>query len=106
MKLGIPNSQNWLAYQLNNTLFIKFSRNFITPWNLDLGAAGQCYCNDQFIELETLGDLRTMKPGDTICHREVWTVMHADFSVDEGEEIWEFFYSNSWMDKFRELLKE
>jgi len=32
------------------------------------------YCNDQFIELETLGALLVMQPGQTVTHTETWQI--------------------------------
>ncbi len=104
LKLGIPNVQNWLAFRYKNTMFIKFSKKLNKPLGLDLGAAGQCYCNDQFIELETLGNLETIAPGDSLRHREVWKLAEVDFPGDDEKRIRDFFISNSWMDECRDLL--
>ena len=40
----------------------------------DLNASSQCYCNHQFMELESLGEKTTILPGDSVDHREVWKV--------------------------------
>jgi hypothetical protein len=44
----------------------------------DHGAAVQIYLNDAFCELETLGPLRRLEPGDTVRHRERWTLTPTD----------------------------
>jgi hypothetical protein len=41
---------------------------------LDFGASAQCYRDERFIELETLGPLTNLHPGKEVRHREVWTV--------------------------------
>jgi hypothetical protein len=38
----------------------------------DLGAAIQVFVCDDFCELETLGPLRDVAPGDVARHRERW----------------------------------
>lgn len=90
LKIGIPNRQNWIGYVFEDALFIKYSKNFNKICKLDLGAAAQCYCNNKFIELETLGNLVTLNPGRVIKHREIWHLLKAPFnsiSVDVPVEL-------------------
>jgi hypothetical protein len=35
---------------------------------------GQFYLGDAFCELETLGPLATLQPGESVAHREVWKI--------------------------------
>ncbi len=74
LKLGFPGARGWLGYAWADTLFVKRA-----PFNsqaryLDRGSSSQCYANDAFLELETLGPEVTMAPSETITHREVWQV--------------------------------
>lgn len=74
LKIGFPNPRGWIAYHRENTLFVKqavFDAQASYP---DQNSSSQCYCNDEFLELETLGPETTIAPGDTITHREVWNV--------------------------------
>jgi hypothetical protein len=72
-KIGIPNTRGWVAYMLGKELFVKWS-----PWHdddaqySDFGASVQCYRDERFIEIETLGPLVTLDPGSRVAHREVW----------------------------------
>jgi hypothetical protein len=71
-KLGFPNPRGWLAYWLEGCLFVKHAE-FDTQANYyDMGSSTECYCNDQFLELETLGPITTLAPGDTVSHTETW----------------------------------
>jgi hypothetical protein len=73
-KIGVSNPQGWLAYLLGEVLFVK---RFTPQPNLphpDSGCDTETYCNDQFIELETLGVLQVMQPGQTVTHTETWQV--------------------------------
>jgi hypothetical protein len=51
---------------------------------LDRGSSSECYCNKRFLELETLGSLTTLTPGESATHRETWAV-HAGVAVGPDE---------------------
>jgi hypothetical protein len=73
-KIGVSNPQGWLAYLLGDVLFVKsFTPQPDLP-HPDNGCDTEVYCNDQFIELETLGVLQVMQPGQTATHTETWQV--------------------------------
>jgi len=75
-KIGVPNSRGWLAYALDGELFVKWSpihdEHGIYP---DFNASAQCYRDERFIELETVGQLASLDPGDVSVHREVWRLV-------------------------------
>jgi len=71
-KLGYYNPHGWMAYWLDGILFRK-------TFNISAGAAypdGGCntetYCNDQFVELESLGALVRLEPGEETTLTETW----------------------------------
>ncbi|MBN1135626.1 MAG: hypothetical protein JXM73_03530 [Anaerolineae bacterium] len=71
-KLGYFNRDGWLAYWLDGALFTKsFKRSSRTSYP-DLGCNVECYLNDRFVEIETLGPLLRLAPGDTATHVETW----------------------------------
>ncbi len=71
-KIGFPNPKGWLGYWIDNSLFIKSALYFPDVNYFDKGSSSECYCNDQFLELETLGPITTLAPGETIFHVETW----------------------------------
>lgn len=71
-KLGFPNPRGWLAYWLNGTLFVKVAPYQPAAAYGDLGSSSECYCNDRFLELETLGPLVLLHPGESVSHVEKW----------------------------------
>jgi hypothetical protein len=71
-KLGFPNPRGWLAYWWNATLFVKRADYDPQAEYFDFGSSSECYCDDRFIELETLAPIRTMAPGETASHTETW----------------------------------
>jgi len=71
-KVGFPNPRGWLAYWLNGTLFVKRARYEARSAYFDFGSSSECYCNDKFIELETLAPIATINPGTSVTHEETW----------------------------------
>ncbi|MBI5353822.1 MAG: hypothetical protein HZB50_14360 [Chloroflexi bacterium] len=71
-KVGFPNPRGWLAYWLNDTLFVKRAKYAAQSAYYDFGSSSECYCNGQFLELETLGPIQTIAPNESIPHVETW----------------------------------
>ncbi|MBI5965851.1 MAG: hypothetical protein HY863_20420 [Chloroflexi bacterium] len=71
-KVGFPNPRGWLAYWLDGVLFVKRANYEARSAYFDFGSSSECYCNDQFIELETLAPISTIEPGATVAHVETW----------------------------------
>ncbi len=72
-KIGYWNSKGWMAYWCDGILFIKrFLHDSQKPYP-DLNCNTECYCYNQFIELESLGPLTKLEPGDLITHTETWS---------------------------------
>lgn len=84
-KVGFPNSRGWLAYWLNGCLFVKRASYDTQAKYYDWGSSSECYCNDRFLELETLSPKTTVQPGDSITHKETWEIFE-DGARPETEE--------------------
>ncbi|MBN2146421.1 MAG: hypothetical protein JW726_03490 [Anaerolineales bacterium] len=74
LKIGFPNPRGWLAYWRDQTLFVKRAVYQPLADYVDLGSSSECYCDDRFLELETLGPSATLQPGVTISHSETWEI--------------------------------
>lgn len=75
-KIGWPNRRGWLGYRLGDVLFVKWAPTYEgAAVYADAGASAQCYRDERFIELETMGPLTEIAPGDAATHREVWTLL-------------------------------
>ncbi len=71
-KIGALVPAGWLAYARRGHLFIKkydFNHEAAYP---DFGCSVESFTNDWMLELETLGPLTTLKPGQTVEHVEDW----------------------------------
>jgi len=74
-KFGYFNRHGWMGYWLDGVFFVK---RFDAPTDPQVYPDGGCnvesYCNDQFIELETLGPLTKLAPGESTFHNETWEI--------------------------------
>lgn len=71
-KAGHFNRRGWIGY-LHGDVF--FCKQFNTDPDLtypDLGCSAEVYCDDRVIELETLGPLTRLNPGQVATHVEIW----------------------------------
>jgi hypothetical protein len=105
LKVGVAHLRKWIAYFVDDLLFIKYSKRDGSDCALDLGAAGQCYCNNRFLEMETLGPYRVVKPGESLSHREVWRVVEKPFQNLIPETIREFVQNDQMADVCKEMLQ-
>jgi hypothetical protein len=77
-KLGSFNKNTWAAYSLGSDLFIKRVDAGNTPEGYpDFGCSFETFTNNEFLELETLGPMKTLKPHASVEHVEHWT-LHKD----------------------------
>jgi len=71
-KIGYFNPNGWAGYRLADTLFVKrydFRNGEVFP---DKGCNTEVYCNDQILEVESLGPLTRLLPAERIVHKERW----------------------------------
>lgn len=76
-KLGSSPVPGRLGYLRDGWLFTKSIEPAGPGDYPDLGAVGQVFVNEDFCELESLGALSEMQPGDALRHREVWQVVEC-----------------------------
>lgn len=85
-KVGFPNPRGWLAYWLNGTLFVKRATYEAQSNYFDFGSSSECYCNDEFLELETLAPISTIQPEESVTHVETWQLFkNIDCPRDETD---------------------
>jgi hypothetical protein len=79
-KFGYFNPHGWIGYWLDDILFTKrFDAEHDATYP-DYGCNVESYCNDEFIELESLGKLTIIAPGQTVFHNELWD-LHQTLDV-------------------------
>ncbi|MEI7027481.1 hypothetical protein [Paenibacillus sp. y28] len=73
-KIGTANEAGWVAYENKGQLFIKYHPHNPDGVYPDFGVSYETYVCGDFIELETLGELKMVAPGQTAEHHEVWNL--------------------------------
>jgi len=73
-KIGYFNLHGWLAYWLDGILFRKTFEVHTGFSHPDNNCNSEIYCNDQFVELESLAPLKLLSPGESVSHVETWEV--------------------------------
>jgi hypothetical protein len=72
-KIGVDSAQGWAAYLLGGALFLKRFPHAAGQYPDD-GATIEIYSNHEILELEHLGPLTTIAPGEEIVFPEDWWV--------------------------------
>ena len=90
IKIGYLNPHGWMGYWIDGAFFVKRFNVETNASYPDHGCNAESYCNDQFIELETLGPLTKLEPGASVLHAETWelhTELVSDLIPSEIQEI-------------------
>ncbi len=87
--LGFYNPSGWAAYFRDGHLFVKRAAVETGRTYPDFGCNFETYTEPGFLELETLGPLRTLQPGETAEHLEHWWLFN---DVPAGED-------DAWIDR-------
>ncbi|HTS61873.1 MAG TPA: hypothetical protein VMH28_07600 [Candidatus Acidoferrales bacterium] len=86
-KLGAYNSNTWAAYVLYFELFLKrYQGTAGAAAYPDYGCTFEIFTNADFLELETLGPVTTIGPGESVTHIERWSLhrpVHIPALTDE-----------------------
>lgn len=76
-KIGYFSQHGWMAYLLDGVLFRKtFEVKAGLPYP-DNNCNAEMYCNDKFVELETLAPMIQLAPGESIDHIEIWDIFEG-----------------------------
>jgi hypothetical protein len=87
-KLGFySNEKLWMAYARGDHLFVKTIDNSAEITYPDLGSSVEIFTNDQFLEMETLGELVTLIPGEVVEHVEQWYLFDQVQLSDDEDQI-------------------
>ena len=73
-KFGLSHQGKWAAYLLGNQLFTKTVTFIVGATYADMGCNYESFTNEDMLEVETLGPLVTLAPGESISHEENWAL--------------------------------
>ncbi len=93
IKIGFRVTDGFALYMTDKSVFVKrfvYDEEKIYP---DNNVNYETYTNGKILEMETVGEIKTLSPGETSSHEELWnihkneTLVPADFDEDRLEEI-------------------
>ena len=74
-KIGLFTYQGWIGYAFQDY----FLRKSFTPGDIqkgpDFGCNVETWVQDTFLEIETLGSMGWLKPGESVQHTETWDIL-------------------------------
>lgn len=82
-KIGVAGRQCWIAGSNNEDLLIKIFDSQPFANYPDLGSNIEAYTDKDVIELETLGPLELIEPGNYLEHTEYWFYFHIKLNSNE-----------------------
>ncbi len=86
-KLGLFNRDTWAVYVLNGEAFVKRAQADPSKSYPDFGCSFETFTNNEFLEMETLGPLTKVLPGQTVEQTEHWMLfrpVHLPELTDEA----------------------
>lgn len=83
-KIGALNKQEWCGYFSDGQLFVKRFPHVADASYPDFQSNNEVFTAGDFIELESLGPLKTIEPGGSCEHEERWSL--HDVLLDESDE--------------------
>jgi hypothetical protein len=89
-KAGCFNPRGWVGYLIGNLFFVKRAAVIPNAVYPDRGCNIESYVCDNFIEMETLGPMTHLEPGQTTTHVEYWefyTGVYTPQSIEGVREV-------------------
>lgn len=87
-KLGMFNRDTWAAYFLNGNVFVKRTQSDPSKTYPDFGCSFETFTNSEFLEIETLGPMTNVLPGQTVEQVEHWALFRdVQLSTMTDEEL-------------------
>ncbi len=86
VKVGAMANPSWVAYWVEGTAFVKefLPKKGEYP---DFGCSVEVYTNPDMLELETVGPLKKLGPGQSVEHVEVWRIFNIEDLAPEPESV-------------------
>jgi hypothetical protein len=84
---GLFNAAAWGAYVRSGSLFLKRTRIEPEGQYPDFGCNFEMFTNCEFLELETLGPVVTLQPGQSVEHTEDWWLFEGLGAIESEASI-------------------
>lgn len=85
-KIGLDLHKGTALYAYKDTVFVKkYEHKFDGEYD-DFGVSFETYTNSEILEMETIGTVHYLKPGETATHTEKWSVHENIGNPDRKDE--------------------
>lgn len=85
-KIGLLHTSKWVAYICEETLFIKTIEFQPGQFYPDMGCNFETFTETGFLEMESLGPLVNLEPGESTGHSETWHIFDVSDPVEINSE--------------------
>lgn len=95
-KIGLWNRVPWLAYRLEDLFLliqVKEKQQDAAAYP-DFGSNSELYFDKDMLELEFLSPWKTLNPGESVSHTELWSLIKIEDGVDNDTAIKDFILPN------------
>jgi len=86
-KLGMFNANTWAAYFLHGEAFLKQYQADTSKVYPDFGCSFETFTNNEFLEVETVGPMTKLEPGQGVNHVEHWSLHKTAISAFTDAEL-------------------
>ncbi|HVN55506.1 MAG TPA: hypothetical protein VMT46_14320 [Anaerolineaceae bacterium] len=83
-KIGLMDCAGWIACANGGHLFVKKFQYQASASYPDFGSNVETFTNDEMLELETLGPIARLQPGQTVEHPETW-LLFRDVTTPQND---------------------
>ena len=84
-KIGFLNKRGWAAFARNGILFVKRYATEHGKTYPDFQVNTETFTNGDMLEIETMGALVSVPPGESAEHTEVWELFRREVGSSEAE---------------------
>ena len=86
-KIGLGLSQGFAAYQYKDNVFVKYFDYDVSEVYPDMGCNFETFSNEEMLEVESLGPLTVLSPGESVTHAETWRMLKVEKELLSDEDI-------------------
>ncbi len=86
-KIGCLNHQGWIGYLNRGVLFVKQFQLQPDRLHPDRNCNAEVYCSDGIIELESLGPMCSLDPGESVTHVETWHIHRVEGALPTPDDL-------------------
>jgi hypothetical protein len=85
-KIGLNSEHGYAAYVNRGNMFVKYFDTLPGALYPDGGMSYETYTNPDILEMESIGPLKKMSPGETVDHKEKWRLIKNVADIASNDE--------------------